>query len=71
MQKPSNLTKHGVKQICESADVSQEFANTHMILQVVDVTNFDDNQARKNVKARISLSDGQSKIIAMMPDKVY
>ena len=42
-----------------------------MILQVVEVTIFDENDKKKNIKGKISLSDGFSKVITMVPDKVY
>ena len=70
-KQPTNLTKHGVKQISESSDVSKDFAATAMVLQVFEATVFDENEKKKNIKARISLSDGLSRIIVMVPDKVY
>ena len=42
-----------------------------MILQVVEVTIFDENEKKKNVKGRVSLSDGFSKLIVMVTDKIY
>ncbi len=66
-----DLTKHGVKQISESADVTKDFATTQMVLQVFESTVFDEHEKKKNIKARISLSDGLSRIIAMVPDKVF
>jgi hypothetical protein len=32
---------------------------------------FDEHEKKKNIKARISLSDGLSRIIVMVPDKVW
>ena len=45
--------------------------NTFMTLQVVEAQVFDESNQKKNIKARVSLSDGLSKIIVMVPDKVY
>ena len=45
--------------------------NTLMTLQVVEAQVFDESNQKKNIKARVSLSDGLSKIIVMVPDKVY
>ena len=42
-----------------------------MTLQVVEAQVFDESNQKKNIKARVSLSDGLSKIIVMVPDKVY
>ena len=42
-----------------------------MALQVVEVSIFGPEKAKKNIKGRVSLSDGVSKMICMIPDKVY
>jgi hypothetical protein len=72
MQKQvTHLTKHGVKQLSESADASRDFANVSMVLQVFDVSMYDEQERKKNVKARVNLSDGLSKVVTMVPDRVY
>lgn len=42
-----------------------------MALQVVEVVLFEGDQLRKNVKARVILSDGASSLICMVPEKVF
>ena len=42
-----------------------------MALQVVDVTIFTAESAKKNIKGRATLSDGVSKIICMITEKAY
>lgn len=69
--KPANLTKHGIKQISESTNVQSDFANKPVVLQVFDAQIFDEHEKKKNIKARINLSDGFSKMIVMLPDKVF
>ena len=44
---------------------------TNLVLQVIDVTIFDADKAKKNIKGRVSLSDGVSKVICMLPEKTY
>ena len=51
--------------------MQQEFANVQLAVQVVDMTIFGPDHAKKNIKGRVCLSDGVSKIICMVPDKVY
>lgn len=45
--------------------------NMVIVVQVVDVTIFDGEKARKNIKGRVTLSDGVSKVICMLPEKTY
>ena len=40
-------------------------------VQLVDVKLFDGENARKNIKAKICLSDGVSKVICMISDKAF
>ena len=42
-----------------------------MAFQVTDVTIFTAESQKKNIKGRVTLSDGVSKMICMLPDKVY
>ena len=40
-------------------------------MQVVEVTIYSAENAKKNIKGRIKLSDGVSKALCMIPEKVY
>ena len=40
-------------------------------MQLVDVTIFSADKAKKNIKGRVTLSDGVSKVICMLPEKTY
>ena len=42
-----------------------------MIFQVVSVELFDESANKKNIKGRIHLSDGNSKLIVMLSDKAF
>ena len=42
-----------------------------MVFQVIDVSLFDENTAKKNIKGRVQLSDGVSKIVTMVSDKAF
>ena len=66
---PQELTKHGIKNICQSSNLAKKFKNSKMVLQVVDVKLFEKKQ-RKNIVGRITLSDGASKMPAMLTEKV-
>lgn len=63
----THLTKHGVKHIVEDFDSIKETSST--VLQVIDVKNFDDQ--KKNIKARVTLSDGVSKMLAFVMNKAH
>lgn len=45
--------------------------DTTIVVQVVDVTIFGADKAKKNIKGRVTLSDGVSKVICMLPEKTY
>lgn len=62
------MSKHGVKQIVETFDSIRD--NTTVVLQVLDVKNFDDQQ-KKNIKARVTLSDGVTKMLAFVMIKAH
>ena len=51
--------------------MAQEFNSVQIVVQVVDVTIFTPENAKKNIKGKVSISDGVSKMICMLPDKVY
>lgn len=40
-----------------------------MTLQIVDLTIFSESDMKKNIKARIQLSDGNSRVTSMVADK--
>lgn len=68
MQATTHLSKQGVKQIVETFDSIKD--NTTVVLQVLDVKNFDDQQ-KKNIKARVTLSDGVTKMLAFVMIKAH
>ena len=68
---PSELTRHGIKKLCESSSIDKEYKDVNMVFQVLSVDIFDDNNTKKNLKGKVRLSDGASKILAMISDKVY
>ena len=68
---PTSLTLHGIKKLCESRSLAAEFHNVSVVVQVVDVTIFGAENAKKNIKAKVNLSDGVSKMICMIPDRVH
>ena len=66
-EKATHLSRHGVKQIIEDFDSLRE---SSLELQVIDVFKLDENK-KKNMKARVTLSDGVSKIFAFVLNKAY
>lgn len=68
---PSQLTKQGLKTLCESKNLAEDMANVEIAVQLVDVTIFSADKAKKNIKGRVTLSDGVSKVICMLPEKTY
>ena len=68
---PTQLTLNGLKQVCECDKLADQMTGTNLVLQVIDVTIFDAEKAKKNIKGRVSLSDGVSKVICMLPEKTY
>ena len=65
----STLTLHGIKQICESESISRSLKDHHFVLQVIDVSLL--QEVKRNLKARIQLSDGVSKMTCMVTEKAY
>jgi hypothetical protein len=49
----------------------EELAGQTMILQIVDMTIFTEQDMKKNIKARIFLSDGVSRLTSMIADKTF
>ena len=39
-KKPSTLAKNGIKYVCESDNISEDFKNTEMVFQVISVEIF-------------------------------
>jgi hypothetical protein len=66
MQTATHLSKHAVRQIVEDFD---NYKNSSAVLQVVDVKNFEDQ--KKNIKARVTLSDGVSRMLAFVMNKAH
>ena len=53
------------------ANLATDLIGVTMALQVVEVTLFTAENARKSIKGKVTISDGVSKMICMLPDKVY
>jgi len=70
-QMPASLSLNGLKQLCESSDLAEQMTGTMLAVQVADVTIFGADKAKKNIKGRVTLSDGVSKVICMLPEKTY
>ena len=67
-----SLTLHAVKKICESGpSLSIEYHNVLMTLQVLDLRIYSAEEKRKNIAARVYLSDGISRVVCLIPDKVF
>ena len=57
--------------MCESNSLAEEMQSTRVAVQVVDATIFDADKQKKNIKGRVTLSDGTSKVICMLPEKTF
>ena len=68
---PTQLTLNGIKMLCEKDAAAAADLGSTVTLQLVDVKLFEAENARKNIKAKISLSDGVSKMICMISDKAF
>ena len=68
---PTQLTQHGVKSMCESKTLATDMEGTSVVVQVVDATIFEADKQKKNIKGRVTLSDGVSKVICMLPEKTF
>lgn len=64
---PTKLTLNGIKMLCEN----DKDIDGSVTLQVVEVRMFTAENARKNIKAKIVISDGVSRMICMISDKAY
>lgn len=61
------LTKNAIKTIVEK----KEQAGDDLLLQIVDLTQFIEENKKKNMKAKIYLSDGVSKIVGFITDQAW
>ena len=68
---PTSLTKHGIRTIVESDNIATDLENVEIVLQVTDVTVFDEKSAKKNIRARVHVSDGVSKMICLITTKIF
>ncbi len=56
---PLQLTRDGIRKMCESTDLKSEFKSVYMAFQVIDVTLFDQTSEnsttaqRKGIKGKI------------------
>ncbi len=57
--------------MAESKNLAQDMQDTSLVVQVVDATIFEGEKAKKNIKGRVTLSDGVSKVICMLPEKTH
>ena len=57
--------------MCESNSLKDDMNRSIVAVQVIDVTIFEAEKAKKNIKGRVTLSDGVSKVICMLPEKTF
>jgi hypothetical protein len=67
----TELSRHAVKLMAQAKSLAEEFAGQKFRLQIVDLTVYSEADMKKNIKARMQLSDGNSKITTMVPDKIF
>lgn len=60
------LSRHAVRAIATKQSVADE-----VTLQVVDLQVFSEQDMKKGIKARLQLSDGDSKLTCMVVDKAW
>ena len=66
------LSRHGIKRICEcKSTLAEEIPNEKMVLQVLESTVYSEAEMKKNLKARMILSDGVSKMTCLVLDKAF
>ena len=66
------LTRHGIKKICEcKSTLAEEMSSERMVLQVLDWTVYSEAEMKKNLKARMILSDGVCKMTCLVLDKAF
>ena len=61
------LTKNAIKTIVEK----KEQTGVDLLLQIVDLTQFTEENRKKNMKAKIFLSDGVSKIVGFITEQAW
>eukprot|EP00347_Sterkiella_histriomuscorum_P012018 403370207 len=67
----THLTANGIKTIAECQNHQQQLRDQLFVVQIIDVKIMSQEENKKNVKARITLSDGVSSIVSMFTDKIY
>ena len=68
---PTALSRQGIKRMVECGNIATEMKDETVALQIVDATIFDESNMKKNIKARLSLSDGVSKCIGLLTQKAF
>lgn len=68
------LTRHCIKRICEiepPKTLADEMSSEKIVVQVVDWIVYSEAEMKKNLKARMILSDGVSKMTCLVLDKAF
>jgi hypothetical protein len=66
------LTRHGIKKICEcKSTLADEMTNDKLVLQILEWVVYSGDEVKKNLKARMLLSDGVSKMTCLVLDKAF
>ena len=60
-----------MRKLCESKDLAAEFRGVDMTFQILDVKTYGEADKPKSINSKVMLSDGQSKVICMVPDKTH
>lgn len=71
LENPTQLTRQGVKRICEATNLGEQLKDVSVVLQILEVSIFADDDVKKNIKVRLTLSDGVSKVMTLMIKKAY
>jgi len=66
----TSLSQHGIKELCEAQNPGTELRDKYFVLQVIEVKIFTQMDNKKNIKSRITLSDGISSVVSMITDKI-
>jgi hypothetical protein len=68
------LTRHCIKRICEiqpPSTLAEQMPTEKFVVQVIDWTVYSEAEMKKNLKARMLLSDGVSKMTCLVIDKAF
>jgi len=60
-----------VKKICQATNLAQELGDQEIVLQIVDSSVYSPEEAKKNIRAKLTLSDGVSKILCLCTGKAF